>query len=815
MATAVDLIGGFYKDDTLPWGAQDTVNWLPVMAEVGGTLTPKYLKTPPGLKPYIQVGAGPIRGIHDLEGGRFVVSGQTLCRINPNGTVDPLGTIPGIGRVQMTHNQFQTGNQLLVENGQGGGGYVFTTSTGTFAKITDEGYPGSISSDYLDSYLLGVEPLGRFWFHSNLADATDYNTLDRYEAEASPDRIVGLAVSQFEVVVFGERTIEFFYNAGGTTGTFQNRRQTITRGCSSRHTIAKLDNTLFWLGDDGVVYRMNGYSAIPVSTGPMARAFANLNWAEAFAFTWEDEGFKVYYLTFPDGQTWGYDVVSGLWTRRESYGLDRWRLANTVKWGRNWYGGDFQSGRLWELKWGYVLEGDNEFISRRVSPVMSNNQSLIGVNKAELIFDTGQGPETLPAPFPTALDLTGLPPSTLVGATYPAFSFGVVGGTAPYTFSIVSGGLPAGLSMNSAGAISGSSTAGGTYRFTVRVFDNKQQWTEEQFTITSEAQRLGLAIPSTLFTGGYESLSVGASLSPFVPNAPEAFGISPNTAFAALGLVTSPYLKLYRYNSVVGAYAESNDMDIIPASEVSGIAFHPDGIHLAMRYVVSGNMSVCIYKWEATQFVRKTVTTVVTGGGTGALSWSPNGQMLAVGTRLIAPDNGFRIFRFDATTSSFTANFSPSSGHNPGAPFGFGWSSDSRYLTEFNTTLNAWEVVSNSILFRSSAPGGSRNPFRGAYFSQDGNFMYACGVDGATALAAFPVNNGVIGAQTIPPDIPPIASISYTSFSNGYLALAKSGAAPGSPSVYIYKCSGTSMVPISNQPDGVGEGAAPAIRWTI
>lgn len=399
MPTPVDLIGGFYADDSLPWGDQDTLNWLPVMAEVGGTRTPSRFATPPGLKPYLRVGNGPIRGMHDLEGGRFVVSGPSLYRISPAGIESVVGAIPGVGRVSMTHNQFKTGNQLLVENGEGGGGYVYDSNTGSFAKIADEGYPGSISSDYLDSYLLGVEPQGRFWFHSNLADATDYNTLDRYEAEASPDRIVGLAVLNFEVVVFGQRTIEFFYNSGGTTGTFQNRRQTITRGCASRHTIAKLGNTLFWLGDDGIVYRMNGYSAEPMSTGPMSRAFAGKDWTNAFAFTWEDRGFKVYYLTFPDGHTWGYDVVSGLWTRRGSFGMDRWRLTHTVKWGNQWFGGDFQSGSTWELDWDYYLEGEQEFISERTSACLHDNQNNVGIPFAELIFDTGQGPMTESVPF--------------------------------------------------------------------------------------------------------------------------------------------------------------------------------------------------------------------------------------------------------------------------------------------------------------------------------------------------------------------------------------------------------------------------------
>ena len=494
-ATPVSLIGGFYADDTLPWSCQDTVNWLPVMAEVEGTLTPSKLATPPGLMPYQQIGAGPIRGMHDLEGGRFIVSGRYLYRINNDGVGIRVGTIPGVGRVTMTHNQFKTGYQMLIENGQGGGGYVYDSNTQTLARITDEGYPGSISSDYLDSYLLGVEPQGRYWFHSNLADATDYNTLDRYESEASPDKIVGLAVSQFEVVVFNQRTIEFFYNAGGATGTFQNRRQSITRGCASRHSIAKLDNTLFWLGDDGVVYRLEGYSARPVSTGPMHRAFAGKNWAEAFAFTWEDRGFKVYYLTFPDGMTFGYDVVSGLWTRRESFGLNRWRLSHTVKWGGKWYGGDYRDGRSWELNWDYFLEGDQEFISRRISPDLHDSQSLLGIPFAELQFDTGEGPATEAVAFPVQPSEpvpSGNAPDAAVNAPYTPYQYTVTGGTAPFRFSIVGGALPPGMTLSVGGQIASSPTSLGAYSFTVRVVDSEGLWNELSDAISVSRMSIGI-----------------------------------------------------------------------------------------------------------------------------------------------------------------------------------------------------------------------------------------------------------------------------------------------------------------------------------
>lgn len=812
-ANPVDLIGGFYKDDALPWSCQDTVNWLPVMAEVSGTRSPSKLSTAPGLKPWQVVGSGPIRGMHDLEGGKFVVSGQTLCRINPNNTVDPIGTIPGVGRVQMTHNQFKTGYQLLVENGQGGGGYVFTSSTGTFAKITDEGYPGSISSDYLDSYLLGVEPQGRYWFHSNLADATDYNTLDRYEAEAAPDRIVGLAVSQFEVVVFGQRTIEFFFNAGGQTGTFQNRRQSITRGCASRHTIQKLDNTLFWLGDDGVVYRMEGYSPRPISTRPLEKAIAKYNWPEAFAEVWEDRGHKVYYLTFPDGLTFGYDVITGLWHRRESYGLSRWRLSHIQKWGSAWYGGDFQNGRIWLIDWDYVLEGDDPLVRRRVSPVAADNQSAMTNPRAELVFDVGRGPETVAISFPTNLAIEGVPPGALLGETYPAFSFAASGGTSPYQFSIVSGTLPPGMSLTTSGSLSGSPVIGGQYTFTVRVFDSKGNWTEKTFTISVVAAKLGLAVPKMVFSGGYESLSPIAPITIGTISDDGAFAISPNTVFAYAGFSGSPFGALYRLNTTTNTYAEFSGISPAPAASVQAAAFSHSGNLLALAYALSGTLSIHVYKWDGSQFTK--VSTQAMPNFIGKIMWSPDDTKLSLPTYTDAPEYGVRVTFVDPETGVMTGYVNGNQAVMAQTAEGFSWSKDGKYLAEWsNNNLKIWESTPTAVVFKSQSVGAPSASGRGAFFSDDGKFVYTVGGAGSSPICVYPFSNGAIGGFISPANQPPI-SVNDSDFSGGYLALGRFGGPPGNRSILIYKCTGATIQQVANQPSYGNDDLIAAIRWTI
>lgn len=384
------IAGGCYKDDTLPWSAQDTVNWIPVVAEVQGTRTPIMLRGAPGYSAvYAPAGAAglPVRGAYDADGFCVVVIGQTLYRFDGTGTLTSLGNMPGVGRLSITHNQVTGGSQIVIANGTAG--YVYNTADGTFAQITDDGFPGAKSVDYIDSYIVGVEPGGRFWFNSALADATSYNTLDRYEAEAAPDKIVGLIVSHSEVIVFGERTMEFFYDSGANTTTFQRRNGTQTEvGAASQFAIVKLDNTVYWLGNDGLIYRLYGYTPVRISRQPIEQQIARSDLSKCFAMVYEDRGHKIVYFTFPDGLTWGYDVATQEWHRRKSYRLKRWRANCLFKHREDWYAGDYTNGSIGKLDWRINTENGAPLVAERVVPVLAQDFNRFRLNAVELGVDS-------------------------------------------------------------------------------------------------------------------------------------------------------------------------------------------------------------------------------------------------------------------------------------------------------------------------------------------------------------------------------------------------------------------------------------------
>lgn len=330
----------------------------------------------------------PIRGMRNVEGSLFVVAGNSLYQLDSGNVAYVRGTIPGVGRVSISHNQITGGNEVLIVNGFSG--YVYNTVDQTLVQVTDAGYPGAIVADYVDSYLVQVEPFRRFWFHSDLANALEYNTLDRYEAEASPDRMVTLAVFFREVWVFSERTTEVFVNTGAATGTFQRATgSVIEKGCAGRFAVGKTDSGLFWLGDDGVIYRANGYTPERISTHPIESAIASLDRSSCYTMVWEDEGHSVIYFAFPNGPCFGFDASTGLWHRRQSQGLDGWRIGHLERWNGKYVAGDIYGGGLFELDWNTYTEAGEPLICERTSGTFADAQNELFYSDLELVLDTG------------------------------------------------------------------------------------------------------------------------------------------------------------------------------------------------------------------------------------------------------------------------------------------------------------------------------------------------------------------------------------------------------------------------------------------
>ena len=356
----------------------------------------------PGLLEYLDLSNyAEVRGLHKMGDYLYAVCGATLYKINTTPTATSLGTLnTSTGPVWMAQN----GTQIMISDGADG--YTYNASTGTFAQISDADFPGSGTVTFQDGYLIINDPDTQKFYISALYDGTSWDALDYASAEGDPDDIVAVIMDHRELWIFGEETIEIFQNTGATDFPFERIPGGFLEcGLESAASVAALDNSLFWLADDLTVRRAINYSPQIVSTPEINHQIAGYSRTDdAIGFGYTQKGHPFYVLNFPTAQkTWVYDALASaavkqpVWHQRESYPVDA--LGNYSQWRANCYVyynhkhivGDFENGKLYELKTDTYTD-DGETIKRqRTAPPVHADRKLIFFSRFEIEFEPGVG----------------------------------------------------------------------------------------------------------------------------------------------------------------------------------------------------------------------------------------------------------------------------------------------------------------------------------------------------------------------------------------------------------------------------------------
>ena len=398
------ILGGAYVARSVNAAANRMVNLFPEVVPEGGK-EPAFLQRCPGLKPLTLVGGSliasdtsGIRGLWTFGGFLYIASGGKLYRADGNFAVTELGLINGSGPVSMTDN----GIQLFVACNPSA--FIYNANTGVFAQITDPDFPGAVSVGYLDSYFVFNEPNSQRVWVTSLLDGTSIDPLDFASAEGNPDNIVSLMVDHREVWLFGNNTVEVWYNAGAADfplarieGAFMET------GCLAPYSVAKLDNSVFWLGSDargnGIVYRNQGYNGQRISTHAVEWQIQQYGvLSDAIGYSYQQDGHSFYVLTFPTAQaTWVFDVATGLWHERAYWdGVQYRRHRSNCQ--ANFAGkvivGDWETGILYEVD--PDVHTDNFYSQRylrswRALPTGQNSLKRTAQHALQLDAEAGVG----------------------------------------------------------------------------------------------------------------------------------------------------------------------------------------------------------------------------------------------------------------------------------------------------------------------------------------------------------------------------------------------------------------------------------------
>jgi hypothetical protein len=289
------------------------------------------------------------------NGNRYEVVGSNLYFVDASLTYNLLGALStSSGPVAMVDN----GTQAFVVDGTSVGFTVDITQN-KMSAVTDPAFYGADAVGYVDGYFVFNKPNTQQFYISKFNDIT-FDPLDIASKSTYSDNLVTLAVMHREVWLFGELTTEVWYNTGASDFTFGRMPGVfIEHGCAAKHSVAKIDLALFWLGKDlqgqDVVFAGKNYGAEPISTPALAHEFSTYSRTDdAIGFSYLQEGHAFYALTFPTAnKTWCFDLASGMWHQRaylEADGsLSRHRMNCHSFYGGQNLVGDWQTGQVYAL----------------------------------------------------------------------------------------------------------------------------------------------------------------------------------------------------------------------------------------------------------------------------------------------------------------------------------------------------------------------------------------------------------------------------------------------------------------------------------
>ena len=313
------FVGASYTTRSLIGDVQRCMNLYPEEVESGAGKSQIVLHGTPGLTAFITLGTAPVRALFktDENGERVLaVGGDTVYDLTEAGGSTSLGTIiADANPASIAYNRTQ---YLIVS---GGNGYILTATTLT--QISGADWPGASMCAYLDGYFIVIRPGTQEIWISALNDGTSWNALDFAAAEAAPDDLLSIFADHGELWLFGAEKTEVFYDSGNVDFPLQRiEGAIIEQGIDAAYSVAKVDNSLFWMGGSrrgrGVVYRANGF--VPERVSNHAVEFAIQNYpttSDARAYSYEEEGHEFYVLTFPTADaTWAFDVATGMWHER-------------------------------------------------------------------------------------------------------------------------------------------------------------------------------------------------------------------------------------------------------------------------------------------------------------------------------------------------------------------------------------------------------------------------------------------------------------------------------------------------------------------
>lgn len=331
------------------------------------------------------------RGLINISGTVLVVLNNRVWSLTKSGTVytaTNLGALDGTLPVTMAVNNAATPNIVAVtENGCFN---LFTGSAPTSFADADLPAPNSVS--ILGGYFIWTIGDGRI-FASGL-NAVTVDALANTRAQQRSDGLTRGVAFGGRFFAFGTASCEVYRDAG--TSPFPLVYETmIPRGIAGAHAVAGWEegwsNAIIFVGDDSIVYELDGYTPRRISTHDVERDIEALGDRSVLEASVHMAGGHAFWCLSSPSWTWVYDRTTGFWHERESYGQSRWRGSCAVKAFDEWIVGDETLGALYRVSEAVYREHNDPIVARAESDRMTAFPAGAAFPRSDFYVTAGQG----------------------------------------------------------------------------------------------------------------------------------------------------------------------------------------------------------------------------------------------------------------------------------------------------------------------------------------------------------------------------------------------------------------------------------------
>ena len=403
MATIkTDFIGGAYQHRSLIVDGQECVNLYPEI-EQGNSKSVAALIGTPGLELWATAtnNAG-CRGLYSSSlGRRFSVNGSAFYEYNSAGLVTVRGALATASGMCTFADD---GYHLIIADGDYG--YELNLTTNVFTQITD-GDVGGSHVVFLDGFfIMTMKDTGKCIptevRAGPVADLV-WDAGEEFSAESFPDNLKAALKTNNEIWLFGDKSIEVWYNTGDSTSQFQRIRSAVLNvGLAATYACSTNGQNMFWLGSNdqgqGVVFKSNGYQAQRISTHTIEYIIGKMSRIDnAVSYCYQQEGHEFFLIHFLNAnKSLCYDGATGLWHERTSYD----ETANVAKvhmgiayamWGGTSYVGDYENGKIYKLDLSVYSDSGAPIQRIRSTPHIHKNGKNIFFQRFEIDMEKGVG----------------------------------------------------------------------------------------------------------------------------------------------------------------------------------------------------------------------------------------------------------------------------------------------------------------------------------------------------------------------------------------------------------------------------------------